>query len=104
VVAYVYAPDRKAERPEAHLADFAGILQVDGYSGYTALIRRRQQVSLAFCWGHVRRKFFDLARTLQWRVWRRGRKYERFVPRRGESPDSLNNAYRLSSGLYRIAF
>ena len=61
MVAYVYAPDRKAERPEAHLADFAGILQVDGYGGYAALTRRRQQVRLAFCWAHVRRKFFELA-------------------------------------------
>jgi transposase len=31
-VAYVYAPDRKADRPIAHLAGFKGILQVDGYS------------------------------------------------------------------------
>jgi transposase len=63
LVAYVYAPDRKAERPEIHLGDFAGILQVDGYGGYAALARRRQQVSLAFCWSHVRRKFFELAPT-----------------------------------------
>ncbi len=61
MVAYVYAPDRKAERPEAHLADFAGILQVDGYGGYAALTRWRQQVGIAFCWAHVRRKFFELA-------------------------------------------
>ena len=27
---YVYAPDRKAEQPIAHLADIAGVLQVDG--------------------------------------------------------------------------
>jgi hypothetical protein len=33
-VAYVYAPDRRAERPIAHLAGFKGILQVDGYAGY----------------------------------------------------------------------
>lgn len=63
MVAYVYAADRKGERAEAHLDDFAGILQVDGYGGYTALARRRQQVSLAFCWAHVRRKFFELADT-----------------------------------------
>lgn len=63
MVAYVYAADRKAERPEAHLGDFAGILQVDGYSGYTALAKRRQQIRLAFCWAHVRRKFFELADT-----------------------------------------
>ena len=63
MVAYVYAPDRKAERPGTHLGDFAGILQVDGYGGYTALAKRRQQVFLAFCWSHVRRKFYELAET-----------------------------------------
>ena len=63
MVAYVYAADRKAERAEAHLGDFAGILQVDGYGGYAALAKRRQQIQLAFCWAHVRRKFYELADT-----------------------------------------
>ena len=64
IIVHVYAPDRKSERAEAHLGDFAGILQVDGYGGYTAFARCRQQVSLAFCWAHVRRKFYELADTL----------------------------------------
>ena len=59
-VAYVYAPDRKAERPIAHLAGFKGILQVDGYAGYRALAERGD-VQLAFCWAHVRRRFYELA-------------------------------------------
>ena len=63
MVAYVYAADRKGERAEAHLGDFEGILQVDGYGGYAALAKRRQQISLAFCWAHVRRKFYELADT-----------------------------------------
>ncbi|EIZ77378.1 transposase [Novosphingobium sp. Rr 2-17] len=61
MVAYIYAPDRKGERAEAHLDDFAGIRQVDGYGGYTALAKRRQGIQLAFCWAHVRRKFYELA-------------------------------------------
>ena len=59
-VAYVYAPDRKAERPSAHLAGFRGILQVDGYAGYRALAEAGQ-VQLAFCWSHVRRRFYEIA-------------------------------------------
>lgn len=59
-VAYVYAPDRKAERPIAHLAGFTGILQVDGYGGYRVLADK-SGVTLAFCWAHVRRRFFELA-------------------------------------------
>ncbi|EIM26824.1 IS66 family transposase [Microvirga lotononidis] len=59
-VAYVYAPDRKAVRPIEHLSGFAGVLQVDGYSGYRALAGGNQ-VTLAFCWAHVRRRFYELA-------------------------------------------
>lgn len=59
-VAYVYAPDRKAERPIAHLAGFKGVLQVDGYGGYRALAEQGD-VTLAFCWSHVRRRFYELA-------------------------------------------
>ena len=59
-VAYVYAPDRKAERPISHLAGFTGILQVDGYGGYRVLAERGD-VQLAFCWSHVRRRFYELA-------------------------------------------
>lgn len=59
-VAYVYAPDRKAERPITYLAGFAGILQVDGYAGYRALAERGD-VQMAFCWSHVRQRFYELA-------------------------------------------
>jgi transposase len=59
-VVYVYAPDRKAERPIAHLAGFTGVLQVDGYGGYRVLAERGE-VRLAFCWAHVRRRFYELA-------------------------------------------
>ncbi len=59
-VAYVYAPNRKAEQPIAHLAGFTGVLQVDGYAGYRALAEKGG-VSLAFCWSHVRRRFYELA-------------------------------------------
>ena len=35
-----YAPDRKAERPKAHLLGFSSILQVDGFAGYRDIGRR----------------------------------------------------------------
>ena len=60
VVVYIYAPDRKAERPIAHLAGFHGVLQVDGYAGYRKLAKGNA-VTLAFCWAHVRRRFYELA-------------------------------------------
>ncbi len=59
-VAYVYAPDRTASQPAAHLAGFKGVLQVDGYAGYCVLAQKGD-VSLAFCWSHVRRRFYERA-------------------------------------------
>ena len=61
-VAYLYAPDRKAEQPIRHLAGFVGVLQVDGYAGYRTLAEKNA-VSLAFCWSHVRRRFYELAQA-----------------------------------------
>lgn len=61
-VVYLYAPDRKADHPIRHLADFVGVLQVDGYAGYKVLAERNA-VQLAFCWSHVRRKFYELAQA-----------------------------------------
>jgi transposase len=40
--------------------DFKGTVQCDGYSGYDTFARQREgDVTLADCWAHVRRKFFD---------------------------------------------
>jgi transposase len=60
-VLFRYSPDRKGERPCAHLATFTGILQADGYSGFNGLYDRPTDPLIeAACWAHVRRKFYDL--------------------------------------------
>jgi transposase len=64
-VVYLYAEDRKGEHPAAHLAEFQGVLQVDGYSGFKSLLAGRppDQIRLAFCWAHCRRGFYELYRS-----------------------------------------
>jgi len=57
-VLFRYSPDRKGERPKAHLASFVGILQADAYAGFDRLYGERIQE--AACWAHVRRKFYDI--------------------------------------------
>src|SRR3712207_5451226 len=61
-VLYLYAEDRKGEHPATHLAEFRGILQVDGYGGFKRLLENRppDQIKLAFCWAHCRRRFYEL--------------------------------------------
>jgi transposase len=58
-VVYRYSPDRKAERPQAHLRSFAGILQADAYSAFTPLYADGRIVEAA-CWAHARRKYYDI--------------------------------------------
>lgn len=58
-VLYAYSPDRRAERPEAHLDRFRGVLQVDGYAGFERLTANGD-IALAACWAHTRRKFYDV--------------------------------------------
>jgi transposase len=61
MAAYFYAQDRKGERPAGHLAEFHGVLQVDGYAGFKRLAGDRADgsVRLAFCWAHLRRPFYE---------------------------------------------
>jgi transposase len=61
---FFYSPDRAGIRPEQHLADYAGILQADAYSGFNALYapdRKPGPITEAGCWAHARRKLFELA-------------------------------------------
>jgi transposase len=60
-VLFRYSPDRKGERPRAHLEHFRGILQADAYGGFNGLYDREHEPLIeAACWAHARRKFFDL--------------------------------------------
>jgi transposase len=62
--AFFYSPDRVGERPERHLAGFAGILQADAYSGFGRLYepgRKPGPILEAGCWAHARRKLYELA-------------------------------------------
>jgi transposase len=59
---YFYSPDRRAERPVAHLEQFKGVLQVDGYPGFEQLVPKG--IALAACWAHTRRKFYEVDQAI----------------------------------------
>jgi transposase len=65
-VVYSYAPGRRGDYALALLKGYTGVLQTDGYAGYRALAdpkRAGGPATLAFCWAHWRRQFFDLAKS-----------------------------------------
>lgn len=60
---FAYSPDRKGLHPRAHLKNFRGILQADGYAGFDKLYNDtdpNHPIKEAACWAHVRRKFYDI--------------------------------------------
>lgn len=64
MVAYRFEDGRGGDRVERHLDGFTGIVQVDGYGAYYNRLARKDRaagpVTLAACWSHVRRYFFEL--------------------------------------------
>ena len=63
MVAYRFEDSRSGDCVARHLDGYRGILQVDGYAAYNRLGQDRgdnDAVTLAGCWAHARRKFFDL--------------------------------------------
>jgi transposase len=65
-VVYSYAPGRGHIHANALLGGYCGILQCDGYSAYKKFGGSKSAdpaVTLAFCWSHVRRGFYDLAKA-----------------------------------------
>ena len=64
-VAYNYAPGRGAVHGLKLLLDhYRGIVQCDGYGAYKTIAdkRRNNAITLAFCWAHLRRAFYDIAK------------------------------------------
>jgi transposase len=63
MVAYRFEDSRSGDCVARHLAGFGGLLQVDGYAAYNRLARSggaNDGVTLAACFAHVRRRFYEL--------------------------------------------
>ena len=63
-IAYSYAPGRGAIYALKLLEGYRGIVQCDGYAAYKTVADAEpgKAITLAFCWTHLRRKFFDIAK------------------------------------------
>jgi transposase len=65
-VVYSYAPGRGGEHAIALLRGYAGVLQTDAYAAYGKLADPKRvggPVTLAYCWAHWRRQWFDIAKS-----------------------------------------
>jgi transposase len=62
-IAFSYAPGRGAVHGLKLLEGYHGIVQCDGYAAYKKIAATSgEAITLAFCWTHLRRRFFDIAK------------------------------------------
>lgn len=61
-VLFEYDPSRAGSVPVRLLEGFSGILQADGYSGYSQVCKQSGLTRIG-CWDHARRKFIEATRA-----------------------------------------
>ena len=64
IVLYEYQRTRNASHPREFLKDFRGICVTDGYQVYHTLENEREDLKIAGCWSHVRRRFDEAVKAL----------------------------------------
>lgn len=57
VILYEYQKTRNASHPQKFLKDYNGICVTDGYQVYHTLEKEKEDLKIAGCWVHCRRKF-----------------------------------------------
>lgn len=64
IVLYEYQPSRNTSHPRKFLKDFHGICVTDGYQVYHTLEGERNDLTIAGCWAHARRRFDEAVKAL----------------------------------------
>ena len=59
IILYEYQKTRNASHPREFLKDYSGICVTDGYQVYHTLEKEKEDLKIAGCWVHCRRKFHD---------------------------------------------
>ena len=59
IILYEYQKTRNASHPREFLKDYSGICVTDGYQVYHTLEKEKEDLKIAGCWVHCRRKFHE---------------------------------------------
>ena len=64
IILYEYQRTRNASHPREFLRDFSGICVTDGYQVYHTVESEREDLRIAGCWSHARRRFDEAVKAL----------------------------------------
>jgi len=64
IVLYEYQKTRNTSHPREFLKGYKGICVTDGYQVYHTLEKEQEDLKVAGCWSHARRRFADVVKSL----------------------------------------
>ena len=64
IVLYEYQLTRNAAHPREFLKEYGGICVTDGYQVYHTLEKEKEELTIAGCWVHCRRRFDEALKTI----------------------------------------
>ena len=64
IVLYEYQKTRNASHPREFLKDFNGVCITDGYQVYHTIESEREDLKIAGCWAHARRRFDEALKAM----------------------------------------
>ena len=68
IILYDYQKTRNASHPRTFLRDYSGICVTDGYQVYHTVEKELEELTIAGCWVHARRRFDEALKTLPQQV------------------------------------
>ena len=63
IVLYEYQKERKADHPREFLRSFHGVVVTDGYQVYHKISKELEDLNVAGCWSHARRRFMEAVKA-----------------------------------------
>lgn len=64
IILYEYQKTRNTSHPREFLKDYSGVVVTDGYQVYHTLEKEREDLVIAGCWSHARRRFANVVKSL----------------------------------------
>ena len=64
IILYEYQRTRNSSHPREFLEGYSGVCVTDGYQVYHTLADQKEDLVIAGCWAHARRKFADVVKSV----------------------------------------
>lgn len=86
VVIYDYQKTRNTSHPREFLKEFKGVCVTDGYQVYHSIEKEREDLIIAGCWAHARRRYDEALKAM---------------PKDKQKSSTANKALKLIQAIYR---